>query len=451
MLSAGAYSFRLKSRLAISLSWVAGYTNVITFIMCGGVVVAHVTGNVTHFGQSLTDAGFSVAEAWQHVAYFGFLVLTFFGGAVASGVMTETARRRGTASKYILPMAVEALLLVALAIGISLHYGGYLSASDRGTFYVLTGIASVAMGLQNATITRISGSVIRTTHLTGVITDLGLESVQYALWAWDRSHPARRTRGARRDRLLTPEASQPGRVGDHPTLTPARPGTESPGVYEPRVNGSMTRSRLARVWRISRRHPSFLRLVLLASIFGSFLFGVVAGTVVFYNWPTYALSAPVAFLLWIIYVDWRKPIADVKELDLTADPEFGGHEGIKAMLPEGVGIYRLTHHRRDAQHHAPDFGAWADRLPKHWRVVILAISPLTHFDTDAALSLQAAVQKLRSEHRELILCGVRPVQYKALSRNGLVETLGRDRFTPDIEFAIARAMNALEELSVHPA
>ncbi len=37
------------------------------------------------------------------------------------------------------------------------------------------------MGLQNATITKISGAVIRTTHLTGVTTDLGIETVQYLM------------------------------------------------------------------------------------------------------------------------------------------------------------------------------------------------------------------------------------------------------------------------------
>ncbi|QOV87922.1 DUF1275 family protein [Humisphaera borealis] len=413
MLSAGAYSFRLKSRLAISLSWIAGYTNVIAFIMCGGIVVSHVTGNVTHFGLAVAETGFSVASALQQVAFFGFLVLAFFAGAVASGVMTEGARRRGIASKYMLPMAVEALLLVALAIGIELHYTGFLPASNRSTFYVLSGLASLAMGLQNATITRISGAVIRTTHLTGVVTDLGLESVQYILWAWDRTHRPLRN----------------GRVN----------GTARPS------------SRLGRVWRLSSRHASFQRLLLLASIFGSFLFGVIAGSVIFYLFPTRALLAPVSFLLWIIYVDWRKPIADVKELDLTADTEFGGSEGVKAMLPGGVGIYRLTHHRRDAQHHAPDFLAWVDRLPRQWRVVILAVSPLTHFDADSAMNLLAAAQKLRSQHRELILCGVRAVQYKALDRHGLVEELGHDLFTPDIEFAIARAINALEALGGEPA
>ena len=51
MLSASAYSFRMQSRLAISLSWVAGYTNVITFVVCA-VVTSHATGNVTHFGKA---------------------------------------------------------------------------------------------------------------------------------------------------------------------------------------------------------------------------------------------------------------------------------------------------------------------------------------------------------------------------------------------------------------
>ncbi len=77
MLSASAYSFRQKSRLAISLSWVAGYTNVITFILCG-VVVAHATGNVTHLGQYLAER--DLTRAWR---IGGFLVLAFCGVQVA--------------------------------------------------------------------------------------------------------------------------------------------------------------------------------------------------------------------------------------------------------------------------------------------------------------------------------------------------------------------------------
>ena len=79
MLSASAYSFRQKSRLAISLSWIAGYTNVIAFLMCGGVVVAHVTGNVTHFGkaagQIVSHPGNAHVAAWREIFYFGYVVV----------------------------------------------------------------------------------------------------------------------------------------------------------------------------------------------------------------------------------------------------------------------------------------------------------------------------------------------------------------------------------------
>ena len=396
MLSAAAYSFRQKSRLAISLSWVAGYTNVILFILCA-VVVAHATGNVTHLGQRLAEV--RLLDAWRSG---GFLLLLFFCGAVASAVMTEGARRRGAASKYILPVALQALLLGALGLIIATlrldMSSGLTFDRHPALLYWLSGIASFSMGLQNATITRISGAVGRTTHLTGVVTDLGLEGVQYLLWLRDKT----RVRKA-------------GRAG--------------------------------RVLRLSRRHPSVLRIGLLASIFASFLFGVVAGTVAFEHWPAFAMIVPVGFLLWIIYVDYRKPIADVRELDLLRDPEMTQQYGanLKALLPPGLGIYRLTHHRKGVQHHAPDFQLWVERLPEHWRVVILAVSPLTHFDADAVADLAAAVEKLRGHHRDVVVCGITPPQFKVLRDEGLVDTLGVENFAPDLDFAIGRAMNIVDE------
>lgn len=395
MLSARAYSFRQKSRLAISLSWVAGYTNVITFIACA-VVTSHATGNATHFGRGLADwiAGAGAGGAARREAlYFGGLVLAFFSGAVVSACMTEGARRSGFRSKYILPIALQAVLLSGMCIGLDL----YLEAATPGLYYGITGVASFAMGLQNATITRVSGAVVRTTHLTGVVTDIGLEGVQYLLWAWDKTR-ARRPR--RRGRVL---------------------------------------------W-VSQRHPSVLRLALLGSIVGSFLFGVVAGTLAWHHLPQYALVVPVAFLLWILLVDWRKPIADVRELDLLADPDHRGYGDLRSLLPAEVAIYRLVHHRRDAVHHAPDFQQWVERLPRRWRVIILAVSPLTHFDTDEALDLLAAVNKLRAERKDLVVCGVNRSQFKAMRDAGLADVLGMENFCPDLDLAVARAMNRVHEL-----
>ena len=401
MLSASAYSFRQKSRLAISLSWVAGYTNVITFIVCA-VVISHATGNVTHFGKALADrvtgAGGGAGRATHDAVYFGGLVASFFLGAVVSACTTEAARRAGFRSKYILPVALQAVLLCVVAVVLDF----YMVEGTPFKFYLITNVASFAMGLQNATITRVSGAVVRTTHLTGVVTDMGLEGVQYALWLWDKTRSGR-----------------PGRKG--------------------------------RLLRVSQRHPSFLRLFLLGSIIGSFLFGVVAGTLAWHYLPQYAMVAPVAFLLWIILVDWRKPIADVREINLLADPEHPGYGDLRSLLPPEVGIYRLVHHRRDTVHHAPDFQQWVERLPRHWRVVILAVSPLTHFDKDEALDLLAAVQKLRADHRDLVVCGVNRAQFKSMQGAGVADGLGMENFCPDLDIAVARAMNRVNELTGAPA
>jgi uncharacterized membrane protein YoaK (UPF0700 family) len=392
MLSASAYSFRQKSRLAISLSWVAGYVNVIAFTICGQLI-SHMTGNTSHLGLSVGEGD------WHGIAFFGFLVGSFFTGAVSSAVMTEGARRRGATSKYILPLAIEGILLATLAITIgSLKLDGTHRMADYTRLsYFFCGVSAFAMGLQNATITKISGSVVRTTHLTGVITDLGLEGVQYLHWVYDR------TRGRKR-------------------------------------------SRMGRVMRVSRREPSLLRLALLASILGSFLFGATFGALVFLRFPFEAMLAPVAFLAWIIFIDWHKPIADVEELDLLADPDWTGYAEIKSILPPELGIYRLTHHRRDQKHAMPDLGAWVERLPRHWKVVILAVSPLTAFDPDAALDLSAAVRKLRSQRRDLVICGLFPQQYRVLNKGGVTHLLGVQNVCPDLDFAIARGMNRVEEL-----
>ena len=70
-----------------------------------------------------------------------------------------------------------------------------------------------------------------------------------------------------------------------------------------------------------------LRIALLASIVGSFLSAWSRSQIGFERFPGYAMLVPVAFLLWMIYVDYRKPIADVHKLDLARDPEIAGVSG----------------------------------------------------------------------------------------------------------------------------
>jgi uncharacterized membrane protein YoaK (UPF0700 family) len=392
MLSAQAYSFRQQSKLAISLSWIGGYTNVVAFMGCH-TMVSHVTGSTTWFGQAVAG------RHWGTAFFMGFILVTFWLGAVLSALMTEGARRRGWRSKYILPLAVEAVLLGFFAIGLEFFMKG-VTWSGMGEVgghsamgLLLIGMGSMAMGIQNATITRVSGNVVRTTHLTGVMTDLGLESVQYFFWWRDKM---RSRREGRRGRLI----------------------------------------------RVSARHPSFLRLALLGSIFGSFLLGAVVGTLA-YSWqPDYAMAAPVLFLLFIVWMDWRKPIADTRELDLLGDPELRALGIVQAILPAGLGIYRV-HPKLAGKESVVDFAGWVDRLPERWRVIILAITPLVRLSGNAAMDLEAAVNRLSAAGKKLILCGVVTKQYKELERSGLLEKIGAENVCPDLEFAVALGVEAL--------
>jgi uncharacterized membrane protein YoaK (UPF0700 family) len=386
MLSARAYSFRQKSRLAISLSWIGGYTNVVAFLVCGAVA-SHVTGNVTHLGRLFVEGNRPEA------IFMAFMWAAFFSGAVAAAVLLELARRHGMASKYILPMAVEAILLLSLALVICMH--GIVDPAQTFLLYSVGGLAAFAMGLQNATITKISGAVIRTTHLTGVTTDLGIESIQYLLW------------------------------------------------YRDQMRGKAW-SKAGRVLKVSNRHPSFQRVMLLASIIGSFVFGASAGTLMFMHFPGFSLMAPVSFLFWIILVDWRKPIADVRELDLMADSELRLLGIMQSLLPPELGIWRVSCRKNGKWHRAPDFTQWAERIPTRWRVIILALSPLTRFDNNAFIDLETALEKLEGEGRKLILSGISAGQYRSLMDHGIGKSMDLENLCPDLEFAVARGIDLVQ-------
>jgi uncharacterized membrane protein YoaK (UPF0700 family) len=376
MLSAEAYSFRQQSRLAISLSWIGGFTNVIAFIACQNFA-SHITGTTTLLGESVANGH------WPEIRFYLFLVAAFLIGAIASALMTEIAKRRGVASKYVIPLTIEALLLTIVALSLDF----YKDPSTGLPRYEILGLIALSMGLQNATITKISGAVVRSTHLTGVVTDFGIESVKFGLWAWDKLR---------------------GRFWQ----------------------------RSGRFLKISQRHPTVLRLALLASIWGSFFLGAIIGTFLYTRYHGPALAAPVFFLIFIIFMDYRTPIADIREMDLLADPELKLHGIVHTLLPPELGIYRLTHDR-NLNFRAPNFGPWIDRLPRKKRVIILVMSPVMKFNANSILDLKVAIEKLEQTGRHLIIAGVTPVQYKTLAHEHIVDHIGPENICPDLEFAIA--------------
>ncbi|KOO03298.1 YoaK family protein [Vibrio nereis] len=139
---------------AFLLALLAGVVNAIGLLGFQHQAVSHVSGTFTLLGTQIEALD-------QQAIHLFMVVLSFMLGAVLSGTFIE-----GTALK------LGRRYGVALCMESGLLYIAYLLLLDgelSGQYF-----ASAACGLQNAMITTFSGAVVRTTHMTGIITDFGI-------------------------------------------------------------------------------------------------------------------------------------------------------------------------------------------------------------------------------------------------------------------------------------
>ncbi|MDB4985971.1 MAG: hypothetical protein JWN04_1149 [Myxococcaceae bacterium] len=222
-------TFRQNVTVAVLLAAVAGEVNAVGFVLLGRHT-SHMTGQVAAAGEALAHGDTTVAlQALKLVSAF------VLGAATAAALLDLTRARR---SRYTAVLALEALVLAASSV---------CAIRSETQLVALPLALCFAMGLQNAIVTRISGAVVRTTHLTGVLTDFGMECVRVIRWFF----------GARGER-----------VGH---------------------------ARLAQLERAS------LHVALVVSFLG----GATVGPVLLHYVGGLALGAPVLLLLALVIVDWR--------------------------------------------------------------------------------------------------------------------------------------------------
>ncbi|HEX3849836.1 MAG TPA: YoaK family protein [Polyangiaceae bacterium] len=158
------------------LAFVGGFVNSCGFVLIG-TFTSHVTGNVGRLANDAALGHYAAAVAALT------MVLFFFGGAFCASVIVESRFLGGPTSRaYASALALEALLLVLFT---ALSYLTSAAAHPR-VQDAEAALLCAAMGLQNALVTRLSGAVVRTTHLTGVITDLGIECARWFRF-WGKS------------------------------------------------------------------------------------------------------------------------------------------------------------------------------------------------------------------------------------------------------------------------
>lgn len=156
-------STQSNRQLGICLAFVAGAANAGGFLAVQQYT-SHMTGIVSAMADHLALGATELV-----LAGFGAL-LSFILGAMCSTLMINFSRRRRLHSQYALPLALEAALLLLFGI-----LGARLM-SVPGFFVPLTVVLlCFIMGLQNAIITKLSNAEVRTTHITGMVTDIGIE------------------------------------------------------------------------------------------------------------------------------------------------------------------------------------------------------------------------------------------------------------------------------------
>jgi uncharacterized membrane protein YoaK (UPF0700 family) len=168
----------VNRQLGCILAFVAGAVNAGGFLAVQRYT-SHVTGVISAMAGNLAAGGFALALA-------GFAsLLSFVLGAICTAILINWARRRCLHSKYALALLLEAGMLLVFGL-----VGAHLESLQHLLVPTAVLLLCFIMGLQNAIVTKISQAEIRTTHMTGVVTDLGIELGR--LLYWNRKHEANR-------------------------------------------------------------------------------------------------------------------------------------------------------------------------------------------------------------------------------------------------------------------
>ncbi len=241
-----------KASLAIGLSWVAGFVDLVGYLKLDHILNANMSGNTVEL------AWFGTQVRLNSAAPRGWAVLMFLCGLFLCALIHEAGIRRGVRSVAAISLGLELALLIAFVL---LAQQAHPPQSGRD-FYLLLALPAGAMGLQNATLTRVGALSVRTTHITGTLSKFAEATSRYFFWLHDHARGA----GA-------------GRIRD--------------------------------ALRLSRHHADFRDACLTAALWFAFLFGAGAAALLYTRSGVRALEPPIVLLCLFIILDWKRPFSDI--------------------------------------------------------------------------------------------------------------------------------------------
>ncbi len=232
---------------ALLLAWVAAFSDAIGFLVLQQLGASFMSGNSMAMGVALGRLD------WASVLQRGLPILAFFLGNMLGFLVLTQVRRWGIRSPFAIVFGLEAACMLAFLLqGTGALQGSVIPLAHRGAFYVGVVLLTFAMGLQTATIRRAGDQGVRTTFVTGVLSDWAHAMAQYL--AWLRQQP------------------------------------------------------LHRAVRESIQQASFRHLLLLAGIWASYVLGAICGSALELRMALSALVFPLCILAVLIMLDVFRPL-----------------------------------------------------------------------------------------------------------------------------------------------
>ena len=176
LLTSPRRSSKTNFQLGCLLAFVAGAVNAGGFLAINRYT-SHMSGIISGIGDD-----FALSNILAVLGGLS-LLLSFIVGSATTAVLVNWGQRKHIHSRFALPLLVEAFLLLCFGV-----LGANLNSYAPLTVPTIALMLCFVMGLQNAIITKASRAEIRTTHMTGVVTDIGIELGK--LIYWNRSEEA---------------------------------------------------------------------------------------------------------------------------------------------------------------------------------------------------------------------------------------------------------------------
>ena len=155
--------YKNNLHLAATTAAAAAMVNV-AGVMVFFAYTSNITGHVATLAEEL------VKGHWYQAGVVFIWLLMFFGGSFLSQFLITFFEKRGPYFSHAMPIIVESFALLCVGIYGHLFYSESLKETE-----LLIASLIFCMGLQNGMVATISNNQVKTTHLTGLITDLGRE------------------------------------------------------------------------------------------------------------------------------------------------------------------------------------------------------------------------------------------------------------------------------------